>query len=682
MKLPLTWIQEYVDTGSRSAREIADALTQTGLEVEDVSAGDILSVRIPSNRGDCISVLGVARELSAIFNVPLKEKQFGFEEMADAIETYVSVDVASAELCPRYSARLVFDVKIAPSPAWVQEKLAACGVKSINNVVDITNLVCLEFGQPMHAFDFETLQGRKIIVRAARAGEKLLTLDHEELTLDENSLVIADSNVPVALAGVLGGEPTGVTEKTRAILLESANFSQSAVRIASKKYAVQTESSYRFERGVDAEGTLRALDAACGLILQTGSGNAAKGVVDVCGPEIKKVKKILFREERYNKYLGTSFTKKEISGFLTRLHFKTKDAKTGIEVAVPSYRRDIQQEVELIEEVARLYGYNNIPETLPKAPVLSGQKNKEVAFEHLLRETCLLLGLNETRTHSLVSAELVKKCFMSTKNLISVRNPVSEDANLLRGSLLPSLLDVAARCAAHQETNLYIFEIGKVYGKDANGALTETLSLAGLMTGTPLVNSWNAKEDSRNDFYYFKGTLELFLSRLGIKNITMKNEKTFSFHPYNSGEIYHGNKLLGYMGEIHPQAAQNFGITKKVYMFELDDATRLTSPDALKKSYAPLPRFPSVTRDIAFFIDKTILHERVEDILQRSGGTLLENVSLFDVYEGKPVPDEMKSLAYALTFRHPERTLKSEEADVIIAGIKESLKKAGASLRE
>lgn len=690
MKIPLSWVREYVELKNNSVSGIADALTQAGLEVEGIEENDILSIKVTSNRGDCLSVLGIARELSAVYNTPLKQKKFPFVENKNLpVQKHVRVSVTSKTLCPRYSARLVKNVQIAESPQWLQEKLKACGLKPINNIVDITNLVCLEFGQPMHAFDYEKLAGGKIIVRKAKEGEKLVTLDENEITLDGETLVIADEEKPVALAGVMGGLETGVTENTKHILLESANFSQGSIRRASKKYMLRTESSYRFERGVDIEGTVRALDYACHLILETSSSaDAAKGVVDVRSAKKKETKKILLTALRCNSLLGTLFSEKQIAGFLTRLHFTAKITAKSVTVTVPSYRQDVRLDVDLIEEVARLYGYNNIKETIARAPIMSGAKNKEFEFQKVVRDLCLKLGLQEAHTHSLVSPQLVQKCLMKPEWDIPVRNPVSEEASLLRGSLLPSLLDVAARNVSHQEENLHIFELARTYhywykeGERKPAARGECLSLAVLMTGTPVTNPWNAKEDAADNFYYLKGTLELFLSRLGIKNVTMKNEKTFSYHPYNSGGIYAGSKLLGHMGEIHPQVAQNFGITKKVYIFELDDVTQLYSPDAMKKSYAPIPRFPSVHRDIAFFMDKNIPQSRIAEIINNSGGNLLESISLFDVYEGNPVPENMKSLAYALTFRHAERTLKSEEADAIMSAMKDALKKEGAALRE
>ncbi len=681
MKIPLSWLKEYAAIDGKNTQDIAHALTQAGLEVEEIAGGDIFSIKVPSNRGDCLSVRGIARELSAIYEIPLKEKSFPLSDSAVRIEEKVSVTVQSPELCPRYSARLVMNVKIAPSPAWLQEKLKACGLNPINNVVDITNLVCLEFGQPMHAFDYKTLEGRKIIVRTARKDERFVTLDENEKTLNEDTLVIADEKKAVAMAGVMGGLRTGVTEKTQHILLESANFNPACIRKASKQYALRTESSYRFERGVDPQGTVAALDYACWLLRQTGTGEIAQGVLDVCEPSVHESRTVTLHEKRCNKILGTCFSAKELSHLLTRLHFKTQEKTNGVHVTVSPHRQDIRLEEDLVEEVARLYGYNNIQETLPRAPVSALKKNEDMEFLDLVRNTCLLLGLQEVRTHSLISPHIIEKCFMKADALIPVRSPVSEDASLLRNTLLPSLLDVAERCAAHQEENLHLFEMARVYEKTKDGKFHEEMQLSGLLTGTSFYQSWNHKENAADHFYFIKGTLELLFAQTGIKNMRIKQSPMVLFHTYNSGEIYSGNVRLGSMGQVHPDVAENFNLSKDVFCFELS-AQAMKQCSRQKKTFTHLPRFPWVKRDIAFFIDRNVPHSHIENVLHKSAGSLLENVFLFDVYEGKPVPDGKKNLAYSLTFRHTERTLKSEEADALVASVKEALKKEGAIIRE
>jgi len=645
--------------------------------------GDFLiEVEVPSNRGDCLSYLGIARELSAYFNIPIKIPKINIVEDGEFIENYVKGEIHDFELCPRLTLRLIKDVKIKKSPFWLRWKLERVGLRSINNVVDITNYVMLETGQPLHAYDFDLLKGGKLIARRARNGEKIILINNEEKILDENILVIADAERPVGIGGIMGGKDTEISEKTENILLEAANFNQVNIRRSSRKLGLRTEASLRFERGVDITKTSLVIDRASQLIKELSSGKIVKGMIDIYR-ELPKENKIFLRPLRVNKILGIQLKEEEMINHLNRIGFEVISQNPILEVKVPTYRQDIKEEIDLIEEIARFYGYDNIP-TLPiqKGIVVEAPLVEEI-LDRKIKNILTSIGLTEVINYSFISLKDLNSSGISEispfNKYISLLNPLSEENSILRTSLLPSLLKVAQTNSNKQRKDIFIFEIGKIFFKD-EVEYKEEKHLGILLSGEWFSSPWCLSANLiKVDFYDLKGIFENLFEEIWDKEITLKNSSLSFLHPVRQGYIYVNNNLIGFMGEINPWITQNYDLRERVYYGEIN----LNALNYIKekKRFEPIPLYPGVRRDLALLVPEDMPAIEVERKIKETSKDLLKYIKIFDVYKGEKIEKGYKSIAFSLFFLSLDHTLTDEEVDRLIEEILINLREIGVYLR-
>jgi len=631
----------------------------------------IIEFEITTNRPDCLSIIGMAREAAAIFGRNVKYPEIKVSEKAkENIEDVLKIRIEDSDLCPRYAARVVKNVKIEESPLWIQKKLMACGVRPINNIVDITNYVMLEMGQPLHAFDYEKIAGNTIVVRRAKDGEKITTLDGRERVLSPDMLVIADIEKPSAIAGVMGGEYSEITEKTRTIIIESANFYGSSIRSTSKKLGLRTEASSRFEKGIDINLVPVALDRAAQLIEELGYGEVVKGVLDISYKKVEP-REIAVRPEKINALLGTSLNISDMRSFLDRIDIKTRGENGKIYAIIPTYRMDITMEADIAEEIARFYGYDNIPETTIKNTEL-GYKTQEQNFEDMVKNYLIALGYYEVSTYSFYSPKVFDKLNLKEqnplRNAVRILNPLGEDYSIMRTTLIPSVLDVLKTNISRGIMDVKIFEFGRRYFKEGDEYKeTKTVALA------------ISKPDS--DFYDLKGDIEAVTGKLGIKDLDFIREEVEYLHPGRSAGLYADGRKLGIMGEIHPEVLENYEIEKRIYVAEINFEA-VFEVSNLEKVYTPLPKYPAIERDIAVVVNDEIPSKEVQVLIRNTGGELLEEVMLFDIYKGVQIPEDKKSLAFTIRFRSKERTLTDDEVNNIMERIIKTLEeKLGARLR-
>ncbi|MFC5469055.1 phenylalanine--tRNA ligase subunit beta [Cohnella suwonensis] len=668
--------------------------TDVGLNILDVLALDdsVLELDLTPNRSDCLSMLGVAYEVAALTGRPLAlpEPEKDIHESADKVADRVKVTIAAEEQCSLYTARLVSGVKVAPSPLWMQNRLIAAGVRPINNIVDITNYVMLEYGQPLHAFDAAKIAGGRIDVRLARQGETLVTLDGQERKLEPQMLVIADAEKAIALAGVMGGENSEVTSDTTAIVLESAKFDGGTVRRTSRQLGLRSEASARFEKEVDPGRVRAALDRAAGLIARYAGGQVAEGVASakVASAEAAVVSLSL---DRINGMLGTTLSSLEVKTILSRLQFPARSDAEGVwTVTVPSRRGDISRDVDLIEEVARLHGYDEIPTTLIEGPTTAGKLTKPQAIRRELRNILTGAGLQEAVCYSVTSpsrTSLFAELNGGTKP-IALAMPMSEERSVLRTSLLPSLIEAASYNLTRKNNDLALLEIGNVYHTDEE-TLTrlphEKPRLSLLLAGNRRSAAWNRTAEAV-DFYDAKGLLEKAFARLGLSGrIGYAAAQPAGFHPGRTAAVTirteRGTETIGYVGQLHPDAQREFDLPD-TYVAEIELAPVYEYTDA-HIEYKPLPRYPSMERDIAVVVDRAVAGGALTAAISASAGELLESVKVFDVYTGDRVAADKKSVAIALVYRHAERTLTDEEVTEahgrVLAKLEQSF---GAELRK
>jgi len=634
----------------------------------------IIDFEITSNRPDCFSIIGLARESAATFKTDFRIPEVNVKELGEPAEGQVSVEIQAPDLCYRYAARIVKDVRIGPSPEWMQERLRACGVRAINNIVDITNYVMLEYGQPMHAFDMEYLKGNKIIVRRANDGEVIQTLDGQDRELDSSMLVIADAERPVAVAGVMGGANSEILPGTKTILFESATFNGISVRLTSKKLGLRTESSSRFEKGLDPENALAALNRAAQLVEELGAGTVCKGVID-CYPENKERKVIPFRPERINALLGTDISRNEMKEIFRRLEIEV-DEKAGTVIA-PTFRPDLECEADLAEEVARFYGYNNIKATLLEGKAATiGTRTGKQKLEEIIRRTMLSCGLSEIYTYSFTSPKVFDKMNLPAdselRKTVVIQNPLGEDFSIMRTTTIPDMLSVLATNYSRRIDEARLFEVSYVY-------IPKSLPLTELPLEKPVLTLGMY---GNVDFYDMTGVIEELMDVLGIKRYEFEPVRDNpSFHPGRTAKLLIKGKEAGIAGEIHPDVAEKFGAAKRSYLGMID-IDILVSAASTKVEYKPLPKFPAVIRDIALLVDDKVLVKQIEKKIAASAGNILESIKLFDVYKGKQVPEGKKSVAYSVTFRAADRTLTDEEVNRAMDGIIKALSEdLGAQLR-
>ncbi|MHB8155953.1 MAG: phenylalanine--tRNA ligase subunit beta [Desulfocucumaceae bacterium] len=665
---------------------LLDQDTPLGLDIKGVIGLDdvILELELTPNRGDCLSMVGVAREVAALTGEKMRLPETAAAGSGQGIEGLAAIDISDPGLCGRYVARLFRNIKVGPSPAWMQERLRAAGVRPISNLVDITNYVMMELGQPLHAFDYDTLREGHIIVRRAAKDETLLTLDGSERKLSEDMLIIADPGGPVAIAGVMGGLTTEVTGKTVNVLLESAYFNPISIRRTAKVLGMRSEASSRFEKGVDLTGCLRAADRAARLLLDMGAGEAAPGAVDNY-PGKKSPKIVTLRPERVSRVLGVEVPQGETARILTELEFQVGGQAEQLIVTVPGHRPDVTLEEDLIEEVARLYGYNRIPYTLPYGSSTRGSRTSRQTLDAAVKDRLSALGLFEVVTYSFTSPAMLDMAGLPEdslfRNVIQLQNPLSEEHSVMRTMLLPNLLEVLSRNASRRVSDLAVFETGKIFLPSKSGPLPveRTVMSAAAMGSSP--SGWNSQ--GRNyDFYYIKGVLETLLDSIGVKGYTFESETGHNlFHPGKTASVAVGENLIGIIGEIHPDILENYNLPKFAVGMEVDFEA-LAELSGQPRKYHALPKFPGIDRDLALVVRQDTPARDITRAIKKFGGQYLQNILLFDVYRGEQVPEKCQSIAFKLKFQAEDRTLTDQEVNSRVLELTEALtKQFGAELR-
>ena len=639
---------------------------------------EVVEFEITSNRPDCFSIIGLARETAATFRKPFKYPEIKVEEKGEGnAADMISVEIKNPELCPRYIARAVKNVKIEPSPLWLRHRLTAAGVRPINNIVDITNYVMLEMGQPMHAFDIDCIKDRKIIVRNANEGEKIVTLDGQERQLDPSMLVIADPEKAVAVAGVMGGENSMITEGAEAILFESANFNGPNVRVTAKKLGLRTDASAKYEKGLDPNLALDAVNRAVQLVEMLGCGEVCKGMVD-CYPNVRSERTLEYSPESINKLLGTKLTSEEMIDLFKLIEVKADGSKA----VIPTFRPDLEAEADLAEEIARFYGYDKIESTLASGTPTVGKKTFAQQTEDKIKGTMVSMGLCEAMNYSFESPKVFDKLNIPEdsplRNTVKISNPLGEDFSIMRTLTLNGMLtSLATNFKRHRNEPAGLFEIGKVY-------IPKSLPLTELPCEYPTLTVGMFGADV--DFYTVKGIVEQLFSVLGIEGDYEANKELTYMHPGRTADVYAksgtGNIRIGYIGQLHPSVANNYGIGTEVYIAVLD-VTELTNCANFDHIYKALPKFPAVERDIAMLVKDDVPVKAIEDVIREKGGKFLEDIRLFDVYKGKQIETGFKSVAYSLFFRAPDKTLTDEEISSPMKKILAELEsRLNAKLRE
>lgn len=630
---------------------------------------NVVEFEITSNRPDCMSVIGLAKETAATFGRKFTELDNSYPESDKKAADFTSIEVKDFSLCPRYTARLVENVKIAPSPDWMQKRLRECGLRPINNVVDITNYVMLEYGQPMHSYDFDQIKGGKIIVRAAEDGELLETLDDKPHKLDSTMIVISDAERAIGVAGIMGGANTEVSENTTRVLFEAATFSGVKIRRAAKKLGMRTDASALFEKGLDPENASKAMDRACKLLSDMG-GVVLGGMIDVrCAPQ--EPLKLKLDDKQINSFLGMDIPRGEMVKILESLEFKVEDDGT---IIVPSFRGDIETYADIAEEIVRIYGYDKIPTVLMNSRVTTGGKNRKQQLEDKAKDILTSLGFFEIMTYSFTDPKLFDDINVPAdsplRNTVKIINPLGEENSIMRTTLIPTTLEVLKTNYSRRIPSAAVFELGTRYIPVDGQQLPDeigTLSLG--MYGDV-------------DFYDLKGAVCGLLKRLGVPRPAFMTEKQDpTFHPGRCAVIAVGNKIIGILGQIHPKVAKNYKINTEIYIAELDFGAILPLCSS-EITYAQLPKFPSTSRDIAMVLDDSINVADIEKIIEENAGKILESYKLFDVYRGEQVGENKKSVAYSITFRAADRTLVDDEVSAVMSKIVKALEtKLGAALR-
>lgn len=640
------------------------------LGLEDV----VFEYEVTSNRVDCFGVIGIAREAAATFGnefVPPVIKITGNDEKA---EDYIDVTIEDTDLCSRYVARVVKDIKIAPSPLWMQRRLAACGIRPINNLVDITNYVMEEYSQPMHAYDLDKISGRKIIVRRGKDGEEFTTLDEQVRKVDSSILMICDEEKPVGIAGIMGGEDSKITDDVKTLLFEAACFNGTNIRLSGKKIGLRTDAAAKFEKGLDPNTALEAMNRACQLIEELGAGVVVGGAVDVY-PNIRTEKRIPFRWERTNKVLGTNLTKEEMLGYFKKVELGFDESTK--EVIVPSWRQDVESQADLDEEVARFFGYDNIPTTLPTGEATTGKLTFKLRIENVARNIAEQFGFNEGMNYSFESPKVFDKLLIPAEDKLRdgvvISNPLGEDFSVMRTLPLNGILNSLSTNFNRRNTNVRLYELANIY-------LPKALPLTELPDERV---QFTLGMYGEGDFFDLKGVIEEFLEKVGMKKIVSYDPnagKPF-LHPGRQANIIYDNVVIGYLGEIHPQVLDNYDIATKVYVGVLD------MPEVIDRAtfdvkYEGIAKYPAVTRDISMLVKKEILAGQIEEVIRKCGGNILESLKLFDIYEGAQIKEGFKSMAYSISFRAKDRTLEEKDITDVMNKILKGLSKLDIELRQ
>lgn len=663
-----------------SSRDMYPDAPENGIYIfknrDDIKPGDdaikalglddaVIEYEITSNRVDCFSILGIAREAAVTFGKPFCPPVVEPTGNDEDVNDFISVEVNDTELCPRYTARVVKNIKVGPSPEWMQRRLAAQGIRPINNIVDITNYVMEEYGQPMHAYDLSTIAGQKIIVRRAEDNEKFVTLDGQERTLDSSMLMICDAEKPVGIAGIMGGENSMITDDVDAILFEAACFDGTNIRLSGKKLGMRTDAQSKFEKGLDPNNASAAIDRACQLIEVLGCGEVVGGMVDVYG-KVKEPHEITFQPERINRLLGTDLSAEQMLGYFKSLELEY-DADRNVMI-IPTFRQDLLGTADLAEEVARFYGYSNIPSTLPSGESTSGKVSFKHRVEDVAKETAEFCGFSEGMTFSFESPKVFDKLRLDAddplRQAITIANPQGEDYSIMKTTPLNGMLVSLARNFNRRNKDVKLYEMAKIY----------------LPKSLPLTEYADERVQftlgfyGEGDFFTMKGVVEEFLERAGMHDIVDYDPnagKNF-LHPGRQANIIYQGKVIGYMGEVHPEVCENYDMKTRAYIAVLDMPV-ITEMATFDRHFKGIAKHPAVNRDISMVVKKDILVGQIEKVIREKGGHHLESYHLFDIYEGSQIKPGYKSVAYSITFRANDRTLEEKDItaamDKIIAGL-------------
>ena len=665
-----------------SSRDMYPDAPENGIYIfknrDDIKPGDdaikalglddaVIEYEITSNRVDCFSILGIAREAAVTFGKPFCPPVVEPTGNDEDVNDFISVEVNDTELCPRYTARVVKNIKVGPSPEWMQRRLAAQGIRPINNIVDITNYVMEEYGQPMHAYDLSTIAGQKIIVRRAEDNEKFVTLDGQERTLDSSMLMICDAEKPVGIAGIMGGENSMITDDVDAILFEAACFDGTNIRLSGKKLGMRTDAQSKFEKGLDPNNASAAIDRACQLIEVLGCGEVVGGMVDVYG-KVKEPHEITFQPERINRLLGTDLSAEQMLGYFKSLELEY-DADRNVMI-IPTFRQDLLGTADLAEEVARFYGYSNIPSTLPSGESTSGKVSFKHRVEDIAKETAEFCGFSEGMTFSFESPKVFDKLRLDAddplRQAITIANPQGEDYSIMKTTPLNGMLVSLARNFNRRNKDVKLYEMAKIY----------------LPKSLPLTEYADERVQftlgfyGEGDFFTMKGVVEEFLERAGMHDIVDYDPnagKNF-LHPGRQANIIYQGKVIGYMGEVHPEVCENYDMKTRAYIAVLD-MPFITEMATFDRHFKGIAKHPAVNRDISMVVKKDILVGQIEKVIREKGGHHLESYHLFDIYEGSQIKPGYKSVAYSITFRANDRTLEEKDItaamDKIIAGLED-----------
>lgn len=648
----------------------ADAVEALGLR------DTVFEYEITSNRVDCYSVLGVAREAAATFKKPFIAPKVEVKENQEKVEDYISVEVEDKDLCTRYCARVCTNIKIGPSPKWMQRRLAASGIRPINNLVDITNYVMEEYGQPMHAFDLDTVAGHKIIVRRAKDGDVFQTLDGQMRNLDSEMLMICDAEKQIGIAGIMGGENSKITDNVKTVLFEAATFNGANIRKSAKRLGLRTDASGIFEKGLDPRNAKAAIDRACQLIEELGCGEVVSGTVDVCEP-LAELRRIKFDSKRINDLLGTDVSEKEMEEIFERLELTMETESDGTRVLViPSFRQDLEGIADIAEEVARFYGYDKIPMTLPSGEATTGKLPFKLRIEQKARDIAEFCGFSQGMCYSFESPKVFDKLLLDSddvlRNAITIANPLGEDFSIMRTISLNGMLTSLATNYNRRNKDVRLYELGNIY-------LPKSLPLEELPDERM---QFTLGMYGEGDFFTMKGVVEEFFDSIGMDKKAVYDPKAGKnfLHPGRQANIIYDGKVVGYLGEVHPEVCDNYDMKTKAYVAVLDMPEILPFA-TFDRKYEGIAKYPAVSRDISMVVPKDILVGQIEAMIGQRGGKILEDYKLFDIYEGSQIKEGFKSVAYSITFRAKDRTL--EEADVtgVMKKILNGLESMGIELR-
>ena len=633
----------------------------------------VFEYEITSNRVDCYGVLGIAREAAATFQKKFCPPIVEVKENDEKASDYVKVTVEDPELCPRYCARVVKNVKIGPSPKWMQRCLASNGIRPINNLVDITNYVMEEFGQPMHAYDLDTIANREIIVRRAGKDEKFVTLDGQERTMDENVLMICDGEKAVGIAGIMGGENSMITDDVKTVLFEAACFDGTSIRLSSKRIGLRTDASGKFEKGLDPNNAQAAIDRACQLMEELGAGEVVGGMVDVCN-ETREPSRVKFEPEKINKLLGTNLTKEEMLGYLGRVEL-AYDEKTD-EIVAPTFRQDIHCNADVAEEVARFYGYDKIPMTLPTGEATTGKLPFKLRIQEVARDIAEYCGFSEGMSYSFESPKVFDKLCIPEdsdfRKVITISNPLGEDYSIMRTSTLNGMLASLSTNYNRRNKDVRLYELGNIY-------LPKSLPVTELPDERTM---FTLGMYGKGDFFDMKGVCEEFFEKIGMKKkVTYDPNSGKPFlHPGRQANMIYEGKVVGYLGEVHPAVADNYSIGEKAYIAVIDILDVLEFA-GFNHKYTGIAKYPAVTRDLSLVVPHAVLAGQIEEIFDQRGGNILESYQLFDIYEGAQIEKGFKSMAYSLVFRAHDKTLGENEISAAMKKIMNGLNGLGIELR-